>query len=65
MNLDLVKFFQNKGYEDLVNLALAIGGNKGSSSNLTLYARPTVSTSLGPIQYPEELRIVNVSFTNK
>ncbi len=65
MNLDLVKFFQNKGYEDLINLALAIGGNKGSASNLTLYARPTVSTSLGPIQYPEELRIVSVSFTNK
>ncbi len=65
MSLDLVKFFQNKGYEDLINLALAIGGNQGSSSKLTLYARPTVSTSIGPIQYPEELRIVNVSFTNK
>ncbi len=65
MSLDLVKFFQNKGYEDLINLALAIGGNQGSSSNLTLYARPTVSTSIGPIQYPQELRIVNVSFTNK
>jgi hypothetical protein len=65
MNLDLVKFFQNKGYEDLINLALAIGGNSGSSSNLTLYARPVVSTSIGPIQYPEELRIVNVGFTNK
>ncbi len=65
MNLDLVKFFQNKGYEDLINLALAIGGNSGSSSNLTLYARPTVSTSVGPIQYPQELRIVSVGFTNK
>lgn len=65
MNLDLVKFFKNKGYEDLINLALAIGGNKGSASDLTLYARPTVATSLGPIQYPEELRIVSVSFTNK
>ncbi len=64
MNLDLVRFFQNKGYEDLINLALAIGGNKGSSSNLTLYAQPTVSTSLGPIKYPDELRIVNVQFTN-
>lgn len=64
MNLDLVKFFQNKGYEDLINLALAIGGSKGSSSNLTIYAQPTVSTSLGPIKYPNELRIVNAQFTN-
>ncbi len=65
MSLDLVKFFQNKGYEDLINLALAIGGNQGSSSDLALYARPTVSTSIGPIQYPQELRIVSLSFTNK
>jgi hypothetical protein len=65
INLDLVKFFKNKGYEDLINLALAIGGNKGSSSSLTLYAQPTVSTSLGPIQYPDELRIVSLQFTNK
>ncbi len=64
LNLDLVKFFQNKGYEDLINLALAIGGSKGSSSNLTIYAQPTVSTSLGPIKYPNELRIVNAQFTN-
>jgi hypothetical protein len=65
INLDLVKFFQNKGYEDLINLALAIGGNKGSSSNLTLYAQPTVSTSLGPVKYPDELRIVSLQFTNQ
>ncbi len=65
MNLDLVKFFQNRGYEDLINLALTLGGKTGSSSNLTLYAQPTVSTSLGPIKYPDELRIVSVQFTNK
>ncbi len=65
INLDLLKFFQNKGYEDLINLALAIGGNKGSSSSLTLYAQPTVSTSLGPIKYPDELRIVSLQFTNQ
>ena len=64
INFDLLKFFQNKSYEDLINLALAIGGSRGSSSNLTLYAQPTVSTSIGPIKYPNELRIVNVQFTN-
>lgn len=64
MNIDLIKFFNDKGYEDLINLALSIGGNKGSSSSLTLYAQPTVSTSLGPIKYPNELRIVNAQFTN-
>ncbi len=64
INLDLIKFFQNKSYEDLINLALAIGGSRGSSSSLTLYAQPTVSTSIGPIKYPNELKIANVQFTN-
>jgi hypothetical protein len=64
IDIDLVKFYQNKSYDDLINLALAIGGSKGSSSDLTLYAQPTVSTAIGPIKYPNELRIVSVQFTN-
>ena len=36
MNLDLIEFFGNKGLDNLVNLALALGGQEGSSSKLTL-----------------------------
>jgi hypothetical protein len=64
MNLDLIEFFGNKGLEKLVNLALAIGGQQGSSSKLTLYASPTVSSPLGDIKYPGELKIVDQTFTN-
>lgn len=64
MNLDLIEFFGNKGLENLVNLALAIGGQQGSSSKLTLFASPTVSSPLGDIKYPGELKIVDQSFTN-
>ena len=64
MNLDLVEFFGNKGLDNLVNLALALGGQEGSSSKLTLYATPTVSSPLGDIKYPGELKIVDQSFTN-
>ncbi len=64
IKLDLIELFKNKGYEDLIDLALALGGKKGSSSKLTLYATPTVTTSLGDIKYPGELKIVDKVFTN-
>ena len=64
IKLDLIELFKNKGYEDLIDLALALGGKKGSSSKLTLYATPTVTTSLGDIKYPGELKIVDKKFTN-
>jgi hypothetical protein len=64
MNVDLIEFFGNKGYENLLNLALALGGEQGSSSKLSLFATPTVSSPLGDIKYPSELKIVDQSFTN-
>ena len=64
MNLDLIEFFGNKGLDNLVNLALALGGQQGSSSKLTLYATPTVSSPLGDIKYSGELKIVDQTFTN-
>lgn len=64
MNVDLMTFFKDRGYESLINLALNLGGNGGSSSKLTLFAKPVVGTSLGNISYPKELKIVNYEFTN-
>lgn len=64
MNIDLIQFFGNSGLENLVNLALSLGGQEGSSSRLTLFATPTVSSPLGDIKYPGELKIVDQSFTN-
>ena len=64
LNIDLLEFFGNQGLENLVNLALALGGQEGSASRLTLFATPTVSSPLGDIKYPGELKIVDQSFTN-
>ena len=64
MNIDLIEFFGNKGLDNLMNLALTLGGQQGSSSKLSLYATPTVSSSLGDIKYPGELKIIEQSFTN-
>ena len=64
MNIDLIEFFGNKGLDNLMNLALTLGGEQGSSSKLSLYATPTVSSPLGDIKYPGELKIVDQAFTN-
>jgi hypothetical protein len=64
INMDLILFFKEKGYESLINLALNIGGYGRSSSKLALYAKPSVSTSLGVINYPKELKIVSTEFNN-
>jgi hypothetical protein len=65
INLDLYEFFANKGYESIVNLALALGGVNSSPSRITLRAKPTISTSLGNISYPGEIDIIDKEFRGK
>jgi hypothetical protein len=62
MSLDLLTFFRERGYEHLVNLALNLGGASGSAARLTLRARPTIRTDVGPITYPGELTLVDREF---
>ncbi len=57
IDLDLVRFFDDN-LRDLVNLALAVGG-EGEAQNVKLKARPTVKTALGPMRYPNQITIVN------
>jgi len=64
IQLDIAEFFKDKGYESLINLALTLGGKNGSASRLTLYADPVINTAFGNISYPDEIKIVDKSFTN-
>jgi hypothetical protein len=64
MNLDLITFFKDKSYNDIIDLVLNLGGKSSSSSKLTLFAQPTVTSPLGDIKYPNELKIVDHQFTN-
>ncbi|HPO62965.1 MAG TPA: hypothetical protein PK762_07785 [Candidatus Kapabacteria bacterium] len=64
ISLDLLKFFNNKSYDNLFNLALALGGVNGTSSKLKLDIQPTVSTPLGPITYPSRITVINTEFKN-
>lgn len=67
MNFDLVSFFKDKDYEALVNLALNIGGYSKSgsvTSELAIYVKPVVTTVIGNISYPQEIKITSTVFTN-
>lgn len=62
LSLDLLEFFAGKQYEDLVQLALAIGGKNRTPARIALDAQPTVSTPVGPITYPGRITIVSTEF---
>ncbi|MCX6566761.1 MAG: hypothetical protein NTW38_10155 [Candidatus Aminicenantes bacterium] len=62
MSIDLYEFFANKGYEDLLNLALGLGGAKRDTARLALDAQPTVTTPFGPIVYPGRITIISKEF---
>lgn len=62
ISVDLFKFFGNGQYEDLIRLALAIGGKSGTSSRLTLKIKPTIDTFLGGITYPGEIDVIDKEF---
>jgi len=62
LSLDLMQFFGGRRYEDLVGMALAIGGRDRSGTRLALDAQPTVSTPFGPITYPGRVTIVSTEF---
>jgi hypothetical protein len=64
IDIDLYKFFSDKDYKGLINLAFAIAGSRGYSSTIKLYVHPTVTTPLGDITYPGELKIASKEFTN-
>ena len=63
ISVDLYSFFRDKGYNDLINLALNIGGYGGDPSKVTLYARPTVTSQIGDLTYPQEIKIVNYEYS--
>ena len=62
MGLDLFSFFGDRGYERLINLALKLGGQGGSSTDVKLVAQPTISTEYGKLTYPGELTIISKEF---
>jgi hypothetical protein len=64
ITVDLYKFFSDKEYQDILSLALKLGGiGGGNSVDLALYVKPTVSFSLGNFTFPEEIKVINYEYT--
>jgi len=62
VQLDLYKFFKDRGFENIINLALAIGGKNPNLSRIVLKAQPTLQTPIGRIKYPGEIDIIDKEF---
>ncbi|MDR3666901.1 MAG: hypothetical protein P4L35_08670 [Ignavibacteriaceae bacterium] len=67
ITIDLYKFFKDNTYQDLIALAMKLSGSGsstgGSPSDLALYVKPTVSSPLGNITYPQEIKVINYEYT--
>jgi hypothetical protein len=57
VEIDLIKFFKEKSFEELADFVLAIGGKDGSRSRITLLAKPVLGTPVGELEYPQEIKI--------
>jgi hypothetical protein len=55
VRLDLLEFFDGQ-LREVVNLALAVAGG-GEPTRVRLEATPSIQTRLGPIRYPQPIRI--------
>ncbi len=62
IKLNLMEFFSGSNLESIVNLALKLGGGKGSTSHIKLVARPVLDTPIGNITYPGDLTIVDYAY---
>ncbi|MGB9773167.1 MAG: hypothetical protein ACP5ON_05440 [Bacteroidota bacterium] len=62
IEIDLFEVFRGESLRSLINLALALGGKRGSPARLRLYVQPTVDGPFGPIQYPEEIEVIDREF---
>lgn len=58
MELDLVRFFGSNA-RDIIDLALNLAGAGGNPARVSLRARPTVNTAIGPISYPGYITITH------
>lgn len=57
VDLDLIRFFDDN-LQDLVNLASAVAGD-APPQTIKLRVQPTVSTPLGPFQYPSPITVIS------
>jgi hypothetical protein len=65
ITMDVSKVLFDKGYEEIMQSVLALGGANGSAAKLTVKGRPTVSTPYGIVKSPNDITIVSTEFRSK
>lgn len=58
VEFDLVKNYKEKNIDDIIILALQLKRMEGGTSKIKLLAKPIIKTSIGNINYPNEITIV-------
>jgi hypothetical protein len=62
VEMDLFQFFGNGGINEILNLALKLGGKESAATNVKLVAQPVLGTMIGDLTYPEPITIVSTTF---
>lgn len=65
IEVDLTKVITDRGYEELMALALSIGGLNSEPTKIMVEATPVVGTPFGIVRSPSPIRIVNTEFRSR
>ena len=57
VNVDILKFFKEKSFEEVASLLLAVSNQDNARSRISLFAKPVLGTPVGKIDYPDEIQI--------
>ena len=62
INFNVFEILNNGSVNDLLKTMLKFGGKNSSTSNITLFAQPEISTIIGNIRTPNPIKIVDYEF---
>jgi len=62
ITLNLFEILDNSSINELLKVALNLGGKNASTNKLSLFAKPVIGTFIGNISYHEKIKIVDYEF---
>jgi hypothetical protein len=62
VKIDIMKLIKEKSFEEIIALLQRLGGIHGTTENIKLLVKPSLGTSIGNIEYPDEITIADKSF---
>ncbi len=62
LDFDIFQLAREKGYQHVLNLVTKLAGLNSNSESVAIYARPVVSSIIGDLSYPQEIKIISTSF---